>query len=185
MPWGSLFFAAAALLILLKPDHIPIGKTAALALLLAALILTFIDIPIGAIYINAGSIFVLLCCTVLLFYPKRLGARTVLSALFYAVIIFTCKTDLMWQISEYIHPSPALFFVAAVLAAAASGRFYESMIAAGAGTYSAALAGLLLADMEMGISYAETWGRIMWGAWILLWIIGVFRRRRLTNRPQC
>ena len=181
MPWGILFLGILAVLICSRSYNLqkwPLKQTSALMLLLALLILSYIDIPIAGIYINPGGIFLLLfCCWLGLASPKISIWTWLIPAILIAALLFLLNTGIIWQMEQYLPSWLPLATILAIIIAAASGGYRQSLTAAGIGVEIYALLKLIIIKSSMGIADLNIFVQITGFSWILLWIIKHFRRQ--------
>ena len=180
MPWGLFFVAVLSVIICFRrypAGRLPVNRTLLLCLILALLILTYVDIPVGEKYLNLGGVFLLGCGITAgaVLYPAHAG-RWGAAALIIAMLLFAEKSGLLWQLMQYLPTwlSPSLLL--AMPLAACGGGWGEALIAAAIGTEASGLALLIFADSEMGLSGIDTFGKIAAGAWALIWFVRLFRR---------
>lgn len=186
MPFGLIFPGILALWLALGNREKVlkmwrINRIWALASILFVLVLSYVDIPLGNIYLNLGGVFILLF-TLWLFWGFMPGQkwRTAIAALLIAILFFLVRSGLLWQMEQYFSYSEYAVILICILLAAAARGYRQALVAAGWGVEIAGLANLLIVGSGMGFPYLNSLCLICAGAWLILWFVKYFRRRRLT-----
>lgn len=158
-----------------------INRISALLAIFLTLVLSYVDIPLGNIYLNMGSVFILLFTLWLFWSFKPVQKwRTAIASLVIAVLVFLVHSGLLWQIEQYFSYSEYAAILLCILVAAAARGFRQALVAAAWGVEIAGLANLLIVGSGMGLPYLNSLSLICAGAWLILWIVKYFKRRRLT-----
>lgn len=160
----------------------------ALSLILGTLILSYINIPLGPIFLNLGALF-LSGFTLWLFIGFRAAdkARVAAAAILIAALVFVAQNGLLWQIDQFFaYSEAAALLLAMVFAAAAGGgsqpRGYRQALAAAAfGAVAAHLATIAVVGGGAWLPYLNICVLAAAGAWLILKLGDYFRRRQLTN----
>jgi len=186
MPFGLIFPGILALWLALGNREKVlkmwrINRISALAAILLVLVLSYVDISLGNTYLNLGGVFILLF-TLWLFWGFMPGQkwRTAIAALVIAVLFFLVRSGLLWQAEQYFSYSEYAVILICILLAAAARGYRQALVAASWGVEIAGLANLLIVGSGMGLPYLNSLSLICAGAWLILWFVKYFRRRRLT-----
>ena len=190
MAIGLLFPILLAILILPKKQEQiltswGLTRTITLALLLGLIILSYIDIEIGSIYLNLGGVFLLVISLWLLrksTWSQKF--RIIAIALITATLIFFAQNGLLWQLEQYLPYVDYLVIAITVLFLALSGGYRGSFIAAALGVEIAGFVSLILTGSGMGISYLNIFFITLSSTWGLLWLVRNFQRKQLTNAKE-
>jgi len=153
----------------------------ALVAILGTLVLSYLNIPLGPIFLNLGALF-LVGFTVWLYLGLRAAdkARVAAAALLITALVFVTQNGLLWQIDQFFAYSEAAALLLALVFAAASGGYRQALAAAAFGAVTAHLA-TQLAVGGAWLPYLNICVLLVGGAWLVLWISDYFRRRQLTN----
>lgn len=190
LPFGLILPLLLALLLLggrceQQLQEWRVSRLGALLLLLAALLLTYVDLPLGSYYFNLGGVFILGCGIWLLLQLPASGKwRALLAALLIGAILTAQQNGLLWQLDQYRFPSGLTVLLLSIAAAAGAGSYRAAGCAAALGVESAGLVRTLSGQGEMGWSFFNLLAIICGAAWLILLIAGYFRPRQLTNRRE-
>ena len=183
MPWGLLFFGFLAVLVCVRGQNanIPFSRGVLLCLLLGAIALSYIDIPVKSGLAAGGICLPLFCIAGGITGYRRHCLRWAGCGIIIGLLLFVIDSGIFWQLEQFIPAGLPLSLMLSVVVAALAGGYGEALLTAGIGSGSAALAKLILLEGEPGVVTLDICGKISAGAWVLLWLAGYFRRRRLTN----
>ena len=162
-----------------------LNQLSAVALILAAVFLSYFDLLFGEYYFNLGGIFLLLFSLWLLWQlPLKGKLRSIGAALLIGALVFISKSGLLWQIDQYTSYSQLAVIIVSVILSAATGEYRAALTAAALGVEGAGLAWTLICNGEMGLPFLNLLVLITAGAWLIIRLIEYFKRRQLTNSAE-
>lgn len=185
----GLFFPGllAIWLVLKKETYLAawrMSRITALLLILAALILSYINVPLAAVYLNLGGVFVfafsVFCLSLL---NTRQKTQSIITALVIAALIFACKSGLLWSLVQLNHSGLTLAIALSILLCCLSGSFPAVLCAAGMGVEIAGFIWTFSRLGEMGLSFLDIFCLIVMTAWFMLLIVG-YLRRKLQSKTE-
>jgi len=190
LPFGLILPPALAIWLILgswgdKLKAWRLNRLSAVILLLAAIVLSYIDIPLGAYYFNLGGLFILgFGLWIFFLLPGRHKWRAIGAAIIIAVLLFVIQSGLLWQIDQYTAYSGLAVLIVSTILAAATAEYRSALVAAAIGVEAAGLAWTLTGNGEMGLPFFNLFAMITAGAWLIIRVIDYFRQRQLTNHEE-